>query len=115
MAMPTSQAMTRYAPNLVKRVRTTIPATISIMPTICMNVAGDTGTTLVASGLKYICQSAHLLKYLSRPATIGPIPRAMRKAHQSESSLLAEVGILSPYYGEWRGSDWLQGDCFALG
>src|SRR5262252_8652337 len=108
MAIPTSQAMTRYAPNLVKRVRTTIPATISIMPTICMKVAGETGTTLVASGLKYICQSASLLKYLSSPAMMGPIPKPSRKAHHAVLDLSMKAAIFPLHRNEWAGRIWLQ-------
>jgi hypothetical protein len=47
-----------------------------------MNVVALTGTTFVACGLRYIPQSANLLKNLSTPATIGINPSAILNAHQ---------------------------------
>src|SRR5260221_11716320 len=73
-----------------------MPATISMTPTMCMKVAAETGTILVASGLRYICQSVSLLKNLSRPATIGPIPRPSRKAHQAVLKLSLKAAMFPP-------------------
>src|SRR5438309_9222770 len=65
------------------------PAAISTMPTRCMNVDGEKGIIRVKNGLRYWVQVARRLVNLSRPATMGTMPKASRKAHHGVSSRLS--------------------------
>src|SRR5579883_2819074 len=67
-----------------------IPAMISTIPTIWRKVDACSGTKRVASGLRYMDQSARTLKYLSRPARIGATPRPIRRAHQARFKRLSK-------------------------
>src|ERR1043166_3224449 len=81
---------------------------ISITQTMCMNVAGLTGVTLIASGFRYISQLFNRLKNLSRPAAIGTNPNSRRSAHQVVFSRLSVFCILPPASIEWFAGSWLQ-------
>src|SRR5581483_10755037 len=90
-AIASSHAITTYAPARVQRESTSTPAPIPTRPTICMNVAGETGPTLIASGLRYIVQSVSQLVNLSSPATIGPTPSPIRNTHHDVFSLCSLI------------------------
>ena len=67
--MPKSQAATMGAPIFGLKA-TKNPATISIAPTIRMNVPAPP-TKLPSGGQRYMVQSTIFIKNLSRPARIG--------------------------------------------
>ena len=73
--IPQSQTATRYPPKL--GLNTTInPATISMAPTIIINVAAAISVHIGTTGARYHVQSVKTLKYLSRPATMGATTKA---------------------------------------
>jgi len=78
MMIPHSQAATRYPPKLGLNA-TINPATISMAPTIIINVAAAMPVQFGTTGARYRIQSVKTLKYLSRPATIGATTNAMSR------------------------------------
>src|SRR5882762_1114801 len=72
-----------------------------------MKVIALTGTTFVTKGLRYIPQSASLLKYLSMPVMMGPIPRPILSAHQPTLSRPSKAAIFAPCLKEQRARGWL--------
>jgi hypothetical protein len=73
-AIRTSQAAAIQAPIRVQRVSTSRPTAISMIPTTCMNVWGETGSRLAIQGLRYFGQSVSRLRNLSSPASSGTSP-----------------------------------------
>jgi hypothetical protein len=58
-----------------------------------MKVVAPTGTTFVARALRYILQSASLLKYLSMPVIMGPTPRPTLSAHQLRTNFRVHADL----------------------
>src|SRR5258707_14117333 len=62
----------------------------------CMKVVALTETTFVARGVRYIPQSASLLKYLSMPVMMGPTPKPILSAHRPTLRRLSKSVIPCP-------------------
>src|SRR5438270_6388809 len=71
-----------------------MPAAISTTPTMCMKVSGRKWVMRGTSGLRYICHWVRILKNLSVPATIGPMPKPRRSTHQAVFSRLSNISHL---------------------
>jgi hypothetical protein len=72
-AMAVSHAATMNPPR-AGRMRTIIPAMISITPTTIINACGETGSSRVIAGCRYFSQWVSKSVNLSSPATIGTSP-----------------------------------------
>ena len=92
--MQSSQTVATYAPKRVALVRIAKPTTISITPTICMNVVALKGSIRAANGLTYYSQFVKTFKNLSTPARNAINPRAILDVIQAVSNLL--IILLSP-------------------
>jgi hypothetical protein len=87
--IPSSQTATSRDPKR-GRTATAIPATISTTPTTYINVCAGTGTTDVATGARYIVQSARKLVNLSSPKMMGAAVNTERSRRNAcRSGLMA--------------------------
>jgi hypothetical protein len=86
--MQSSQTIATYAPKRVALVRMAKPTTISITPTICMNVVALKGSIRAANGLTYCSQFVKTFKNLSTPARNANNPRAILDVIQAVFNLL---------------------------
>src|SRR5207245_8790447 len=80
--IPTTQAKTRVH-RVAMRPR---PATISMMPTMIMNVRPLNGSMLAKNGAIYFSQCTSRLVNLSSPATMGTIPNTIFRVDQTGSA-----------------------------
>src|SRR5687768_5448809 len=91
--MASSQPITTKPP-MRGFTKTRTRATISITPTMCMNVAADTGTMLSASGFKYTSHCVSRFGNLSAPAIIGTAAKRYRKlARVVRTTWLSAAGL----------------------
>src|SRR6202035_2650868 len=72
-----------------------------------MKVDALTGNTFVARGLRYIPQSASLLKYLSIPVMMGPTPKPILNTHQLRLRRSSKSFIVASYPREPPVGDWI--------
>src|SRR5687768_7249053 len=92
------------------------PTAISMTPTTRMKASPLTGSRRSAEGLRYVPQSARMLKNLSRPARNAPSPRPTLKAHQAEVSLSIIASPPAGREGQRSGQEALKGvKCQAKG